>query len=191
MPLGDASGSAPGSATACPAATPSRSTSTSTSARACAAVYLELSEVNSNLAGILAPILLGAAASGYLASAGSGSLAAAPWLFRARHFVKGHGAVTAGSTAASAVAVTVAIAAITTGSPTKDTAADSGSFNDRVAVSPNADPSSPSQSDRTSGGPTTAGPTSASSNTDDPSDPGDRHDEGTGRASADRPGRLR
>ena len=92
----------------------------------CAAVYLELSEVNSNLAGILAPILLGAAASGYLASAGSGSLAAAPWLFRARHFVQGHGAVAAGSTAASAVAVTVAIAAITTGSPPKETAADSG-----------------------------------------------------------------
>ena len=38
----------------------------------CAAVYLELSEVNSNLAGILAPILLGAAASGYLGLGGLG-----------------------------------------------------------------------------------------------------------------------
>ena len=32
------------------------------------AIYLELTEVNSNLSGILAPIMLGAAASGYLAS---------------------------------------------------------------------------------------------------------------------------
>ena len=33
-------------------------------------MYLELTEVNSNLAGIIAPLLLGAAAAGYLASAG-------------------------------------------------------------------------------------------------------------------------
>ena len=39
------------------------------------AIYLELTEVNSNLSGILAPIMLGAAASGYLAS-GSASVKA-------------------------------------------------------------------------------------------------------------------
>ncbi|MFN8193843.1 MAG: sigma-70 family RNA polymerase sigma factor [Nocardioidaceae bacterium] len=38
--------------------------------RKCMAIYLELSEVNSNLAGILAPLLLGTAASAYLATAG-------------------------------------------------------------------------------------------------------------------------
>ena len=36
--------------------------------RKCMAIYLELTEVNSNLSGLLAPIILGAAASGYLAS---------------------------------------------------------------------------------------------------------------------------
>ncbi len=38
--------------------------------RKCMAVYLELSEVNSNLAGILGPLLLGTAATAYLATAG-------------------------------------------------------------------------------------------------------------------------
>ncbi len=38
--------------------------------RKCMAVYLELTEVNSNLAGILAPLLLGGAATAYLAAAG-------------------------------------------------------------------------------------------------------------------------
>ena len=36
--------------------------------RKCMAIYLELTEVNSNLSGILAPLLLGAAGTGYLAS---------------------------------------------------------------------------------------------------------------------------
>jgi RNA polymerase sigma factor (sigma-70 family) len=40
------------------------------SCRACTAVYLELTEVNSGLSGLLAPLLLGAAATGYLAAAG-------------------------------------------------------------------------------------------------------------------------
>ncbi|WP_344156764.1 sigma-70 family RNA polymerase sigma factor [Nocardioides koreensis] len=43
--------------------------------RRCMAVYLELDEVNSGLAGLLAPLLLGGAAAGYVASAG-GSAAA-------------------------------------------------------------------------------------------------------------------
>ena len=36
------------------------------------AIYLELTEVNSNLAGILAPVLLGGAAAAYVASAAGG-----------------------------------------------------------------------------------------------------------------------
>src|SRR3954451_17641706 len=42
--------------------------------RRCTAMYLELTEVNSNLAGIIAPLLLGAAATGYLASTGVGAV---------------------------------------------------------------------------------------------------------------------
>ena len=45
------------------------------SAAACAAVYLELTEVNSNLAGLLAPLLLGGAAAAYVASAGAAAAA--------------------------------------------------------------------------------------------------------------------
>ena len=40
--------------------------------RRCMAIYLELTEVNSNLAGILAPILLGGAAAAYVGSAAAG-----------------------------------------------------------------------------------------------------------------------
>jgi RNA polymerase sigma factor (sigma-70 family) len=39
--------------------------------RRCTAMYLELTEVNSNLSGIIAPLLLGTAATGYLASSGA------------------------------------------------------------------------------------------------------------------------
>jgi RNA polymerase sigma factor (sigma-70 family) len=41
--------------------------------RACAAVYLELTEVNSGLAGLLAPLLLGTAGGVYLSSTGGGA----------------------------------------------------------------------------------------------------------------------
>ena len=41
--------------------------------RACAAVYLELTEVNGGLAALLAPLLLGSAGAGYLSSGGIGS----------------------------------------------------------------------------------------------------------------------
>jgi RNA polymerase sigma factor (sigma-70 family) len=144
----------------------------------CAAIYLELSEVNSNLAGVLAPILLGAAASGYLASAGSGSLAAAPWLFRARHFIQGHGAVAAGTTAASAVAVTVAVAVITSGSPTRSTADDTGRADDNLAITRTS--STPSSSDRHSGDPTNGGPTSGPHTKSDPTKKSDPRDKGPG-----------
>jgi RNA polymerase sigma factor (sigma-70 family) len=42
--------------------------------RRCTAMYLELNEVNSNLAGIIAPLILGAAAAGYISSAGTAGL---------------------------------------------------------------------------------------------------------------------
>ncbi len=43
--------------------------------RKCMAIYLELTEVNSNLAGILGPLLLGGAAAGYAAAIGAGAAA--------------------------------------------------------------------------------------------------------------------
>ena len=48
------------------------------SCRACAAVYLELTEVNSGLAGILAPLLLGSAGAGYVSSGGAGRASCRP-----------------------------------------------------------------------------------------------------------------
>ena len=43
--------------------------------RRCMGIYLELTEVNSNLSGILAPALLGTAAAGYLAAGSAGAAA--------------------------------------------------------------------------------------------------------------------
>lgn len=160
----------------------------------CAAMYLELSEVNSNLAGILAPMLLGAAGAGYLASVGSGSLAAAPWLFRARHFVKAHRTATIGSTAASAVAVTVAIVVVTSGAHPGDTAAEPGGLNDRIAVNPSQNPNtSGTRGGDQPNGPATSvpgqtGPTgaTATSQVGDPTQ--DPRDKGPSRTSATTPG---
>jgi len=79
--------------------------------RRCAAIYLELTEVNSHLGAVLAPVLLGVAAAAYLGATGTagGSVAAGgvvALLGRARDAVLTHGptAAVAGA-AASAVAV--------------------------------------------------------------------------------------
>ena len=76
--------------------------------RPCLAIYLELTEVNSNLAAWLAPAVLGAAAAGYLA-AGSGSISAGVvvvgLLDRAKDIVAGH----ALASTAAGVAATVVI----------------------------------------------------------------------------------
>ncbi|GAB3196308.1 hypothetical protein GCM10027062_05260 [Nocardioides hungaricus] len=78
--------------------------------RRCAAIYLELTEVNSRLGAVLAPLLLGAAATAYLGTAAGGGAAVGGGvvvlLDRARDAVLTHGptAAVAGA-AASAVAV--------------------------------------------------------------------------------------
>jgi RNA polymerase sigma factor (sigma-70 family) len=81
------------------------------SCRSCAAVYLELTEVNSELRGVLGPLLLGSATAGYLASAGATGagtvltgLGAA--LGRARDTVGAHtqGALALGATAVAGLA---------------------------------------------------------------------------------------
>ncbi len=73
--------------------------------RPCTAVYLELTEVNSNLSGILAPLLLGGVAAAYVGS-GSGVAAHGGLLLlvdRARDFVVAH----APASAAAGLAATV------------------------------------------------------------------------------------
>ncbi len=77
--------------------------------RRCTAMYLELTEVNSNLSGIIAPLLLGAAATGYLTSTGGiGSAGVLSLVGRVRDVV----AANATAATAGAVAVGVAAAAV-------------------------------------------------------------------------------
>jgi RNA polymerase sigma factor (sigma-70 family) len=79
--------------------------------RKCMAIYLELSEVNSNLAGILAPLLLGSAGIGYLASAGAATKGAfLLFLDRAKDTMASNGPATA--TAGVVVAGVVAVSAV-------------------------------------------------------------------------------
>ena len=88
------------------------------SCRRCTAMYLELTEVNSNLSGIIAPLLLGAAATGYVASAGGASAAGvvSTVLGRVRDVVVGNAtAATAGAVAAGVAAAAVVGISLTTG----------------------------------------------------------------------------
>jgi RNA polymerase sigma factor (sigma-70 family) len=79
--------------------------------RRCTAMYLELTEVNSNLRAILGPLLLGAAATGYLASSGTaaGGLGLSAMFGRVRDTVSANaGAATVGAIAAGVAAVATA-----------------------------------------------------------------------------------
>jgi RNA polymerase sigma factor (sigma-70 family) len=78
--------------------------------RACAALYLELTEVNSNLRAVLAPLVLGGAAAAYVASTGGIAVTGLGLLLgRARDAVLAHGptAAIAGAAAAAVVAGSV------------------------------------------------------------------------------------
>jgi RNA polymerase sigma factor (sigma-70 family) len=79
-----------------------------TGCRRCTALYLELTEVNSNLSGLLAPLLLGGAAAAYVGS-GAGLAALKGGLVmlldRAKDFVVAH----APASATAGVAATVAV----------------------------------------------------------------------------------
>jgi RNA polymerase sigma factor (sigma-70 family) len=95
--------------------------------RKCTAVYLELVEVNSNLRVVLAPLLLGAAAAGYLTAAGHTGLAAAtPWWLRGRKVLRGHQGAAAAAVAAVAVTAIAATAVIGTRDTGADNAVSSG-----------------------------------------------------------------
>lgn len=80
--------------------------------RRCTALYLELTEVNSNLAGLLAPLLLGGAAAAYVGSAGglAAGIAAVKGgvlvlLDRARDLIATHAPASAAAGVAAAVAI--------------------------------------------------------------------------------------
>jgi len=95
--------------------------------RSCTAVYLELVEVNSNLRVLLAPILLGAAAAGYLTAAGhTGIGLAAPRWLRGRKVLRGHQGAAAAAVAAVAVTAIAATAVIGTRSADTDQSNGSG-----------------------------------------------------------------
>jgi hypothetical protein len=84
--------------------------------RRCTAMYLELTEVNGNLSAIIAPLLLGAAATGYLASTGGLLGGVVVLLDRAKDLVVAHTASVAATTVAAGVATaTVVTVAITGG----------------------------------------------------------------------------
>ena len=78
--------------------------------RSCTAMYLELAEVNSNLAGVIAPLLLGGLAAGYLAGVPGGSAGGALILWdKVKDFAGANGgATTVGAAAATVAAVAIA-----------------------------------------------------------------------------------
>lgn len=82
--------------------------------RRCMAIYLELTEVNSNLSAILAPLLLGSVGMAYAAAAGGTKGGLFLLLDRAREGVAAHSGLAAAG-AVGTVAATVAIAAAVTG----------------------------------------------------------------------------
>jgi RNA polymerase sigma factor (sigma-70 family) len=96
--------------------------------RKCTAIFLELGELNSELAAVLGPIVLGGAAAGYLAATSSGTAAASGFLVglfdRAKDVVVGNGTTVAVGSAAVGVATVAALAIVVTsnGPATRPTA---------------------------------------------------------------------
>ncbi|HET6562240.1 MAG TPA: sigma-70 family RNA polymerase sigma factor [Marmoricola sp.] len=93
--------------------------------RSCTAMHLELTEVNSDLRGIIAPLLLGTAAAGYLAGAGSGAGVSAfmVLLGRARDALFGASGTSAGATTGATTAATTTATAGTSAGAVGGTAA--------------------------------------------------------------------
>ena len=70
--------------------------------RRCMGIYLELSEVNTNLSGVLGPLVLGSAAAGYIATAVGGAAAQGGGLLG---FISAHSTATALTGVAAAIVV--------------------------------------------------------------------------------------
>ncbi len=85
----------------------------------CTAMYLELTEVNDNLAGIIAPLLLGGLAAGYLTTGSAGATGGVVALFtRAKDAVAGNvGPVVAGTAAAAVAVATIVAISVTDDDP--------------------------------------------------------------------------
>lgn len=104
--------------------------------RKCMAIYLELTEVNSNLAGIIAPLLLGASGLSYAAVAGGASKSGLLlFVDRLRD-----GALSQGAAVTTAAGVTAAAAAVVIGAAVL--ARDSGPAPATTAVGPSSSASS-------------------------------------------------
>jgi RNA polymerase sigma factor (sigma-70 family) len=131
--------------------------------RKCMAIYLELTEVNSNLSGILAPIILGAAATGYLASGGAAAV-------KAGFLVAAAGRVRDGVTANVPLSAAIGVAAVST--VVGVSVAVSLNQGDRVNVADDppavTSPSTPGATDPTA--PEGTDPTRRTRANDDPSD---------------------
>lgn len=118
--------------------------------RACAAIYLELTEVNSRLGALLAPALLGAAAAAYLGGVGAvgGGTAATGGLLalvdRAKDLVVANASTAAVSGAAAAAVVAAGMVLLTQRGPDLPTAQD---------APPVTAPSTSTTSSATPGGP--------------------------------------
>ncbi len=142
--------------------------------RRCTAMYLELADVNSNLAGIIAPLLLGAAAAGYLTSTGAGLGAGGvvSIMTRSKDFVLANtGAVAAGAVATGVAAAAVATVLVTQlgGGHTPDVVANPpASQSSALSSTPSTGPSSSTQPS-TSTSPSAAAPTATLSASSTPS----------------------
>jgi RNA polymerase sigma factor (sigma-70 family) len=124
--------------------------------RRCTAMYLELTEVNSDLRAIIAPLLLGAAATGYLASTGSaGSAGALALVGRVRDVILAHAGVAAtGATAAGVAAVATTAVLLTQGHPDVVVGADRP-IAATTRIAPSSGSAAPSSRPSSGGGPTT------------------------------------
>jgi hypothetical protein len=79
-------------------------------------IYLELSEVNSNLSGVLGPLVLGSAAAGYIAAAVGGAAAQGGGLLG---FISAHATATALTGVAAAIVAILGLFMGGNGSPEK------------------------------------------------------------------------
>jgi RNA polymerase sigma factor (sigma-70 family) len=137
--------------------------------RRCTGLYLELVEVNSNLRGLLAPLVLGTLAPGYLASVSSGAGTAFGFglsgLFdRLTDGIKGMStnAAIGGAVATATVATGVALAVVITAGGPENVQAEPRTVQPSPITS--AEPgSSPTAAPPTSAPPTSAPPTGSSS----------------------------
>ena len=126
----------------------------------CTGLYLELGEINSNLSGILAPVLLGTAAAGYL-SGGAALTGIGAAVEAALIPVKAAGGVVAGAQAIVAAVVVVTVAAAGTIALATDfgATAEDEPINAAPRVTPSSTPSIPSVPQTARPEPTTTTPT--------------------------------